>query len=162
LCFSEDALCLYDDPPLIEPDPNLLGLDSIDKSDDHIALYMPLRTLDELQVAKAVLGAGFTKEKISERFQLARAAMLCCLWNDAKLAQQVRKIQSKIQTIGSYARLLEIIDNRSILDNISHSVLHMDGYGWPTQRRLLLSRFQVPRSRREAEISREPNETRTR
>ena len=116
-----EALHLYDGVPSGHPadfrmvcftSPNRNWLYSLRKNFGHIALYMPLWTLEELQDANAQLKLGIEPETIYERFQFVGGTARYCLCVQGGYYNQNKSMMSAIiSQLESYTKILDCLKN---------------------------------------------------
>jgi hypothetical protein len=98
----------------------------MEKSHDHKALYMPLWSLEELQLANASLNLGFTDQDIESRFSFSGGtARLCLAPEPETYALDVQLIKGMLEQIDSYSKLMDLLKNPGATKSISHRVLYM-------------------------------------
>lgn len=107
----EGSIHLYDGAPEIDPSdnkmvcfttPNYSWLDGMIKAENHIPLYLPVWTLDELWDANEALELGLDYRTVEERFLFFGGSARYCLTLDAdyyragveELTRRARSIQT--------------------------------------------------------------------
>jgi hypothetical protein len=128
------SLHLYDGPPEIQPSdnkmvcftsPNYSWLDGMVKAPNHIPLYLPVWTLQELWEANELLELGIDYWTIEERFLLFGGSARYCLAFDTKFYNiGVKKLESKAKSIETFDTIKACLDEKADKADVSHQIFH--------------------------------------
>jgi hypothetical protein len=128
------SLHLYDGPPEIEPSdnkmvcftsPNYSWLDGMVKAPNHIPLYLPVWTLQELWEANELLELGIDYWTIEERFLLFGGSARYCLTLDVDFyTNGVEEITRKANSIESFREIKECLEKKADKADVSHQIFH--------------------------------------
>ena len=131
----EDALHLYDGPPKVKASgykmvcftsPNYAYFSMMRKSANHIPLYMPVWTLDELLAASSALEHyNIDEELLQDRFLLFGGCARYCLVKESdRYDVGVEELQYKIKDIVSFDDIKSCILNKANKQDLSHSIFY--------------------------------------
>jgi hypothetical protein len=105
--------------------PNFAWLDGMTKAQNHIELYMPVWTLDELCDANELLGNQLEFDVIEERFDLFGGTARWCLALDFDFYKTaVQELLQKIHSITSFDTIKDCLDKKADKADIAHRVFH--------------------------------------
>jgi hypothetical protein len=130
----EGSIHLYDGPPEIQPldnkmicftSPNYTWPDGMVKAPNHIPLYLPLWTLQELWEANELLELGLDREKIGERFLFFGGSARYCLTLDVDFYNRgVEEIRRKANSIESFRDIKECLEKKADKADVSNQIFH--------------------------------------
>ena len=130
----KDSLHLYDGPPKIQPpdnkmvcftSPNYSWLDGMEKAANHIPLYLPVWTLQELWEANELLELGIDYGTIEGRFLFfGGSARYCLTLDDLFHNRGVDILRSKSKSIATFDAIKECLDEKAEKSDISHRIFH--------------------------------------
>jgi hypothetical protein len=128
------SIHFYDGPPERTPprnkmvcftSPNYTWLDGMEKAANHIPLYLPVWTLQELWEANELLELGLDVLTIEERFLLfGGSARYCLALDDLFYDRGVDKLRSKSKSIETFDAIKECLDEQAEKSDISHRIFH--------------------------------------
>ena len=128
------SIHLYDGPPEIQPpdnkmvcftSPNYSWLDGMEKAANHIPLYLPVWTLQELWEANELLELELDVLTIEERFLLFGGSARYCLTLNTKFYNRgVKKLESKAKSIETFDTIKACLDEKAEKSDISHRIFH--------------------------------------
>ncbi|KAJ3268283.1 hypothetical protein HDV01_003214 [Terramyces sp. JEL0728] len=129
-----ESLHLYDGPPVIEPSdnkmvcftsPNFTWLDGMAKAQNHIELYLPFWSLEELWDANDLLGLGLDNDAVEKRFlTFGGSARYCLSQNQRFYNGGVEELEQKVHSIQSFMAIKECLEMKTDKADICHRIFH--------------------------------------